>query len=91
MWQLLSAEGPDCSLVIPTIAKLDTEGVCVYSITSSDVVSSMARSSCVWKCRGNEDEEVILFFISCTFSHFAPIYIYSVQNTTKHCQELFSF
>ena len=67
MWQLLSAEGPDCSLVIPTIGKLDTEGTWVCSITSSD----MARSSCMWKCIGNEDEEATLFFISCTFSHFA--------------------
>ena len=27
VWQLLCAEGPDCSLVIPAIASLDTEGI----------------------------------------------------------------
>ena len=26
LWQLLSAEGPDCHLVIPALASLSTEG-----------------------------------------------------------------
>ena len=30
VWQLLCAEGPDCSLVIPAIGKLDTDGTYVY-------------------------------------------------------------
>lgn len=29
VWQLLCAEGPDCSLVIPAIGKLDTDGTYV--------------------------------------------------------------
>ena len=30
VWQLISAESPDCQLVIPALANLNPEGTCIY-------------------------------------------------------------